>query len=103
SIATGNTELVRALLNHGADPERPQRAGDRPLHLAALNHLPAALQALLEHPIHIESRNDQGMTPLMYANDECARMRLEHGADVDARDRHGCTCLSYVHSNKTYQ
>jgi ankyrin repeat protein len=37
AVAGGHSEIVRLLLEHGADPDAPERAGYAPLHAAAEN------------------------------------------------------------------
>lgn len=49
---------------------------------------------LLETGADVDSRNDDGMTPLMLApNPEIVRLLLQHGADLEARSDSGMTPL----------
>jgi ankyrin repeat protein len=53
-----------------------------------------AVETLLEHHINPNVRDDVGGTPLMYADYACARLLIQHGADVNAQDREGKTVLA---------
>ncbi|GAA4544751.1 ankyrin repeat domain-containing protein [Amycolatopsis samaneae] len=66
--ATGDERLTRVLLDHGADPARPNAHGWTPLHQAAYGNLPLLLDMLLEAgaPTDVSARGDGG-TPLVVA------------------------------------
>jgi ankyrin repeat protein len=53
----------------------------------------AVASALLAHKAEVDSRDDDGMTPLLVAalsgHREMAALLLDHGADVEARDAAG--------------
>ena len=85
------TEAVRALLAHGADPDQraPEWAGSRPLHFAASAGDPRAEQAtatmtvLLDAGADVNRPDDNGRTPLDIAvrsrNRRTADLLREHG------------------------
>ena len=87
----GNANVVKLLLNAGADIDVGDRGGQTPLHLAALGDgedRVATVNALLESGAEVNARNDDRRTPLHYAwhDGEVARALIHGGADVDARD-----------------
>ncbi|XP_036925130.1 ankyrin repeat and SOCS box protein 18 [Sturnira hondurensis] len=95
----GHTACAELLLRHHADPDLLSAERLAPLHLC---HTAASLgcaQALLEHgaSVHCAGGASQD-TPLHVAAqhglDEHARLYLDHGARVDARNRRGETALS---------
>jgi len=102
----GHTEIVRDLLNAGADIEADEIGayGGKPLHWAA-EHEPQVVRLLLARGAQVDSRNLkegdlQGCTPLLMCalqrNDcaECADLLLAAGADAGAKDAKGRTALS---------
>ncbi|KAN0126317.1 Ankyrin repeat-containing domain protein [Lactarius tabidus] len=62
-------------------------------------HLEAA-KPLIEHGADVDSRDNNGFTPLLTASRqgqlEIARLLLDHGADVNARKRYDITPLHFV-------
>ena len=64
----GNVELVRLLVDAGADLEAPTRIGDlTPLHIGAEVGQSGTVRALLEAGANAESRNANGSAPLHFA------------------------------------
>jgi uncharacterized protein len=59
----GDDEIVRLLLEAGADPNFRAELGVTPLHLAASRGADALVQRLLEHGAHAAARMDDGTTP----------------------------------------
>jgi ankyrin repeat protein len=128
AIALNRPDLVRLLLEHGADARRvnslgPLDATTRPIADLLLAHggrvpsalLPRACRAdvshnalhrvtvLLEYGADVNGRGREGLTALHYAvrGGDLAVIRclLEHGADVGAHDPDGLTPL--LHLTKT--
>ena len=95
----GVPDVVKWLLNHGADPN-PQGCRNRPPLIIAADygHL-EEVQILLEHNADIHIRNDSGMTPLHEAASgrpdrdqvDIMQVLLHHGAIIDAEDNEGMT------------
>jgi ankyrin repeat protein len=109
------TEILTALLAHGADPNRPdprpleecwprQANGRTPLMIAA--PFPDLVRALLAVGADIHARDSDGATALMHAARGCnwthwlpamsaesISLLVRRGAEVDARDHQGRTPL----------
>ncbi|CAN7496883.1 ankyrin repeat domain-containing protein [Acidovorax sp. LjRoot118] len=95
--------MIDLLLAHGCDIDRPNEAGETPLHTAAMTHF--ALQSnqgiefLLSRGAQVDSVDSEGKTPLMCAMRyiyewNSARMQGLHwlllaGASTKARDHEG--------------
>jgi len=59
----GGTEIVKMLLEAGADPNAKQERGFVPLHSAAANGAIATVELLLKHGAIADARADDGKTP----------------------------------------
>ena len=62
-------EIVRLLLDRGADPNRRQKGGYTPLHQAAARAHLKMVELLLERKADVNARTDDGRTPLTLARD----------------------------------
>lgn len=116
---TGNEEIVRWLLEEGADihyrvkrwvplttPEGTmffQEIGISPLHLAISEGHAGVLRILLEHWMHTQGadgRDPHGLTALMLAaaggDVDMAKVLMDNGAPVNARTDVGTTALMFA-------
>ncbi|MBE3042648.1 ankyrin repeat domain-containing protein [Candidatus Bathyarchaeota archaeon] len=89
AVGAGDTQLVRQLLDHGADLEAEDFEGHSPLRNAVKKRNREAVSILVESGADLESRCNLGATPLYWAathNDlELAKLLISHGADVNSR------------------
>lgn len=113
-----STAMVSLLVQYGADANAVNTLGWAPLHIVAAHDLcpfnyqlsaifppEDALHAtavlLLQSGACVKQRGYQGRTPLhcaMYSHDtKVARLLLETGVEVDARDDFGYPALAYAH------
>jgi len=78
------------LLQHGADPNIRDRAGNTPLLLATVSSFTEAVHVLLLVRARVDMKNNIGETPLIKAvqlrNVAVAKQLLEAGADPDLAD-----------------
>jgi ankyrin repeat protein len=90
-------DIMRPLLERGADADAQDKHRSTPLHLASRCRNLGAVRLLLEHGANANVRNDDGWTPLYQSlmvispilfdvDLEIIRSLLTHGADVDAYD-----------------
>ena len=120
-----SVEMARLLLDAGADPNIRNKSGATPLILAAniytLNY--SLIQLLLDRGAAINARDDQGRTPLIRLlwdacisylpthtdneneekppsftppRDDCLRLLLRKGADLNTQDKEGKTALDWA-------
>jgi ankyrin repeat protein len=90
-------KTVAALIEHGADVNATNDAGNTPLHWAAKYASEKTVAALIEHGADVHATNDAGNTPLHRAagcdNTEKAIALIERKADVNATNNDGGTPL----------
>jgi ankyrin repeat protein len=107
----GRVEVVRVLLEHGANVGAEDNKGRTPLHEAAdyrrietnervegyVSGKVELVRVLLEHGANVGAEDSEGRTPLHVAAEhakvEVVRLLLEHGANVGAEDNEGRTPL----------
>jgi ankyrin repeat protein len=88
-------EVVRTLVDAGADPNIADNKGKTPL-IANAWDLEIA-QILIAHGANVNARASDGFTPLLNAGTtELTRLLLQHGADPFAKDDHGRTALDWA-------
>jgi uncharacterized protein len=98
-----NAQMVSALLEHGADPYAMDSRKTTLLHYATYMDHTDTIKVLLEHHFNPNIQNIDGVTPLIWAGDNAARILIEHGADIHLRDRHRRTAFMCHNSLETLQ
>jgi len=89
-------DMVRLLVEHGAEVNTRDRDGVTPLHLAAREGLLRTAQYLLDAGANVNARDNDGRTPLHDAvcmNDELGVLLIDAGADFSAKDKYGRSIL----------
>jgi len=91
----GRVNVVKLLLDRGADPNFKNEDEDTPLHYAALKGHNWKSFLLLDRGADPSIKNEYGNTPLHYAADNLGTMQLllDHGADPNIKDADGDTAL----------
>jgi ankyrin repeat protein len=88
-------EVVRMLVDAGADPNLADNKGKTPL-IANSRDLEIA-QMLVAHGANVNAQASDGFTPLLNAGTvELTRFLLEHGADPFAKTDHGQSALDWA-------
>jgi ankyrin repeat protein len=97
-------DVVRNLLERGANPNLSDEDGDRALHGAAMRGNVDILRMLLAKGADPNAKNKVGGTALMwagtYGHDEVARVLIEAGADPTLKDHNGMTASAWAAKNK---
>jgi ankyrin repeat protein len=103
---SGDTTVMRLLLDYGADPNLATNSGTTPLMAASgvgwvvqqtyTESMPSLLEAIricLEHKADVNAVNSMGLTALLGAAnkgaDDIIRLLVAHGARLDAVDKQG--------------
>ena len=93
----GNLQIVKILVEKGADTEIKNKNGFTALMLAASNNNLACMMVLLLGGANIEARCNYGITSLMYAATsnriEALKLLLDFGASTEAINDGGSTAL----------
>lgn len=105
AVRADDLAKVNKLLASGADVKAANRYGVTPLFLACQNANPAMIERLLKAGADPNSVSTEGETALMTVARtgvvEAAKVLLEHGAKVDAREEwHGQTALMWAVDEK---
>ena len=101
AIDQNNPRMVNLLLSHGADVNisSPMSNG-LPIHHACAHNSTNLVRILLAHDVHVNERNGEGITPLLYAavntNSVVIQLLLDKGADPLLTLPEGETALHIV-------
>jgi ankyrin repeat protein len=103
-------EMVKTLIEHGADIHKADNEGVTPILCAAYNNNLEMVKTLIEHRADIHKADDEGVTPILCAaykgNLEIVQLLIEHGADINQADDEGITpilCAAYNNNIKMVQ
>jgi len=89
----GHADVIKLLLDHGADVNAKTSKGSTAL-MAAAEHVDV-VKLLLDHGAEVNAKTSKGSTALMNAvrNANVVKLLLEYGAEVNAKRREGSTAL----------
>ena len=90
-------EVVRLLLDRGADPNLKNNWKQTPLHTTTQNKNQTVARLLIDSGADINAQDHKGRTPLHRCkNLEVAKLLISKGADVNAVDNSGYTPLHWA-------
>jgi ankyrin repeat protein len=96
----GNEDIVKLLIERGADVNRISEGGETALHYAARaqKHSMAVIEMLLGRGAKVNVQDKEGRTPLMdgLGNRETMLALLAKQPDVTLRDKYGATVIYYA-------
>lgn len=99
----GNPEIIRLLVNHGAEMETLDFMENTALSVASTKGISPNIQALVQEHANINHQNLQGDTPLMLAStnymDMAVTYLLENGADATIRNYMGYAAADFYSTN----
>ncbi len=103
--ATGaNDEILKLLIEKGADVNNKARSGETVLYWAATYGKMSTLQLLVDNGADVNIATDKGVTALHRAagagKAEAVEYLISKGADVNAKDNEGNSVLSVTKSEK---
>ncbi len=100
AVIGGNRQVVRSLLEHGADVNATTNDSSTPLMIAAERGEASILRFLIAKRAKLNLRNNDGRTALILASKkgrgECVKALLASGADGSIRDNSGETALAHA-------
>ena len=100
AIRSGTPEMVRFMLDSGANVNYRESVGFTPLEAAAATRNLAAARTLLAHGADLKAQDDLGRTPLHEAIETgdlaIVRLLVEHRAPLEVVNKSGVTPLAEV-------
>lgn len=91
--ALGNAEMVRILIQNGANPNHTVRNGETPLHVASTEGHDDVLLVLLNNKANIDCQDENGNTSILNAVSnnrlQCIYLLGRRGADTTVRNHAG--------------
>ncbi len=104
AISSGNVELVKLLLDNGADFNVRNKYGESPLHKACSEGHGSIVELLLKCGANPNVQNGRGKSPLYRAcsegHDGIVKLLLEHGADPNMKDQEGKPPLIFAFKDR---
>ncbi len=96
----GSRDIIKILIENGADVCVMTNQGETPLHIAANYGNKEILRILLENGADIDATDNRGKSSIIYAvkagKGDAAKFLKESGADINLTDDSGKTALDYA-------
>ncbi|KAK7058628.1 putative ankyrin-repeat protein [Paramarasmius palmivorus] len=97
AASSGSLDIVRILLEHDAEVDKPDASGWTALHIAVSAGHDKVVEELVGAGADVTRRNDKGITPLHYAASKSrisiGKLLISRGADINAKDKANQTAL----------
>ncbi len=97
AVYNEHPQIVRLLLDYGANPNTRMNNGQTPLFVAAYFGNVKSMKMLIEHGADVNVKDHLGNTPLHKASEgdspQAVELLLKEGADIHATDKEGNTPL----------
>ena len=94
---------MQTLINHGANVNTTNKAGDSPLIVAVRAKNPVMVTCLLDNHAAVNHVNHAGESPLLIAcydtNRALTQLLVEHGADIFITSKNGLSPIWYACAN----
>lgn len=107
AIRWGHDDMIKLLVELGADPNALDADGRNALHHAALSNEVAAARLLIQKGVVVEQRDPYDYTPLHLAarkgNERVVKILLDAGADINAKIDVGFTAVDLADQFPTLQ
>lgn len=104
---TASKEIVKILVENGADSDAINIMGHTPLIDAVCAGNYSAIQGFIEAGVYLETKDNDGRTALVYAisrgDEKAIEMLIDAGCDVMVKDDEGKVALRYAKDEKTIQ
>jgi ankyrin repeat protein len=95
-----NAEVVKLLIERGADVKAVDKDGNSALMFACENGFQEGLKIVIDNDGEVNRHNNEGETPLMRAAEkhsvECVKLLLEKGASIFERNTQGADVFDYA-------
>lgn len=103
-VSFGKSRIADILLRNGAVISEKNKHGTPLLSVAiSRNQTIDMINLLIENGLDINAKNNQDVTPLMYAvienREDIVKLLVDKGADISARDNKGQSAFLYVENN----
>ena len=108
SVLRGKINIVKYLLEAGADPSIGEASGYTPPHGAGFQGRPDVMSLLIDSGLDVNVYHDDGFLPIHRAcwgakerHFETFRVLVEHGIDPFVKSKDGKTCLDMTDNEDT--
>ena len=102
----GHLEIVREVLDRGADHTIGDTDSSQPIHLAAVGGHTEVIDLLIARGDNVNAIDNNGTTPLLFAvsyrQPETAGWLIDNGADISVANNRGLTPLHYAAARQQY-
>lgn len=102
SSSSGYTEVVRILLENGANIEAKTSMSRTPLHIACMRGNMPIVEILVENNANINTTDNDFNTPLHYVCEhgfiDILKFLLDHSPEVSIKNHAGLTCIDVANN-----